>query len=149
MTAATVSSAQVAAKTSVEMEVDVSPPKRRRTPVLLASLAGAALLVTGSWYATHIGRESTDDAQVEGHVMSVSARVAGQVLHVHITDNQIVSAGDVLLELDPADYAARVDGARADLAAARAAADGARATLAFTKKTAPATIAQARGGVTA
>jgi membrane fusion protein (multidrug efflux system) len=153
MTAATVTSASVtsarAAEKTAETPADLAPPKRRRTPVLLASLTGVALLVTGSWYATHLGRESTDDAQVEGHVMSVSARVAGQVLHVRITDNQVVNAGDVLLELDPADYAARADGARADLAAARAAADAARATLALTKKTAPATIAQARGGVTA
>jgi membrane fusion protein (multidrug efflux system) len=146
MTAGVVTNVVASAETSA---VASSASKRRRTPLLVASLAAGALLATGGWYATHIGRESTDDAQVEGHVMSVSARVAGQVLRVRVTDNQTVKAGDVLLELDPADYAAKVDGARADLAAAGAAADAARATLALTSKTAPASIAQARGGVTA
>ena len=148
---ATVTSADAGAKTSADTVAgaESAPPRRRRTPLVVASLAAASLLVSGAWYATHIGRESTDDAQVDGHVMSVSARVAGQVLRVHITDNQTVNAGDVLIELDPADYAARVDGARADLGAARAAADSARAALALTMKTVPATIAQARGGLTA
>lgn len=148
MSAATTTSAQVAEK-SAETATSLAPPKRRRTPALVALLTGVVLLVTGAWYATHVGRESTDDAQVEGHVMSVSARVTGQVLRVRITDNQTVNAGDVLIELDPADYAAKADGARADLAAARAAAESARATLSLTTKTAPATIAQARGGMTA
>src|SRR5260370_27722152 len=106
-------------------------------------------LVSGVWYLLHLGRESTDDAQVEGRVISVSARVPGQVIRVHIEDNQRVEAGDVLLELDPADFAAKADAARADLAAARAAADGARSALAFTEKTAPANLVQAQGGLTA
>jgi membrane fusion protein (multidrug efflux system) len=52
--------------------------------------------------------------------MNVSARVPGQVLRVRVNDNQAVNAGDVLVELDPADLETRVAGARADPAAARA-----------------------------
>jgi membrane fusion protein (multidrug efflux system) len=122
--------------------------RRKRTPILIAGLAGAAVLFSAAWYLLHRGRESTDDAQIEGRVMSISARVAGQVLRVHVEDNQRVEAGDVLIELDPADYAAKVEAARADLAAARAAADGARSTVALTEKSAPATLLQARGGLT-
>lgn len=122
-------------------------PRRRRTPLLVAGLAVAALLGAGAWHVTHVGRESTDDAQVEGRVMSVSARVSGQVLHVRVTDDQEVNAGDVLLELDPADYRAKVERARADLAAAQANAHSAAAALAITMKTAPANLAQARGGI--
>ena len=135
--------------------VSMAPPaqlpatRRKRTPVLIAGLSAAAVLVAGVWYLLHLGRESTDDAQVEGRVISVSARVPGQVLRVHIQDNQLVNAGDVLLELDPADYAAKADAARADLAAARAAADGARSTLALTEKAAPANLVQAKGALTA
>ena len=135
--------------------VSVAPPaqlpttRRKRTPTLIAGLGAAAILASGGWYLLHLGRESTDDAQVEGRVISVSARVPGQVLRVHVQDNQLVDAGDALLELDPADYAAKVDAARADLAAARAAADGARSTLALTEKTAPANLVQARGALTA
>jgi membrane fusion protein, multidrug efflux system len=122
---------------------------RKRTPLLLAALAATAAIVAGGWYLLTRGTESTDDAQVEGRLLNVSARVSGQVLRVHVEDNQRVEAGDLLVELDPADYAARVDVAKADLAAARAAAQGARSALALTEKTAPATLQQARGGLTA
>jgi membrane fusion protein (multidrug efflux system) len=134
---------------AVAAPVAVAKKPRKRAPILVAGLSAAAVLLAGVWYLLHAGRESTDDAQVEGRVTSVSARVPGQVLHVRVTDNQLVEAGDVLVELDPADYAARVDAARADVAAARAAADGARAALALTEKTAPANLVQAQGGVTA
>jgi len=123
--------------------------RRKRTPFLIAGLGAAAVLVSATWYLLHLGQESTDDAQVEGRVMSVSARVPGQVLRVRVDDNQVVEAGDVLVELDPADYAAKLDAARADLAAARAAADGARSALALTEKAAPANLVQAQGGLIA
>ena len=136
--------------------ISMAPPaaqlpvtRRKRTPVLIAGLGAAAVLVSATWYLLHLGRESTDDAQVEGRVMTVSARVPGQVLRVRVDDNQVVEAGDVLVELDPADYAAKLDAARADLAAARAAADGARSALALTEKAAPANLVQAQGGLIA
>jgi len=122
--------------------------RRKRTPLLIGGLSAAAVLFSASWYLLHLGRESTDDAQVEGRVMSVSARVPGQVLRVLVQDNQRVEAGDVLVELDPADYAAKAEAARADVAAARASADGARAALALTEKAAPANLVQAQGGLT-
>ncbi|WP_394838753.1 HlyD family secretion protein [Pendulispora rubella] len=125
-----------------------APPRKRRTPRLLAALGTVALVGAGSWYALTAGRENTDDAQVEGRVMNVSARVSGQVLHVRVTDNQTVDAGDVLVELDPADYQARFDAARADVVAARAQVEGARASLLLIEKTAPANVVQAKGGVT-
>jgi len=136
--------------------ISMAPPaaqlpvtRRKRTPVLIAGLSAAAVLVSATWYLLHLGRESTDDAQVEGRVMTVSARLPGQVLRVRVDDNQVVEAGDVLVELDPADYAAKLDAARADLAAARAAADGARSALALTEKAAPANLVQAQGGLIA
>jgi membrane fusion protein (multidrug efflux system) len=141
---------QSASDEATRAEGAASPPPaaaRRRTPLLLASLVAVAALASGGWYVLTRGQESTDDAEVEGRVMNVSPRVSGLVLHVHVADNQVVNAGDVLVELDPADYAARADGARADLAAARASFEGARAALALTEKTAPASLVQARGGM--
>src|SRR5262252_1564351 len=85
-------------------------------PVLTATALGAA---TVAWVAGR-GKETTDDAQVEGHVVSVAPRVAGQVERVLVKDNQSVKEGDVLVELDGRDYEARLASARADLAAARA-----------------------------
>jgi len=56
-------------------------------------------------YLTH---ESTDDAFVEGHVVSIAPRISGQVLAVHVLDNQLVRSNDLLVEIDPADYAMTV-----------------------------------------
>jgi membrane fusion protein (multidrug efflux system) len=53
-------------------------------------------------FLTH---ESTDDAFVEGHVVSIAPRVSGQVLAVHVLDNQLVRSNELLVEIDPADYA--------------------------------------------
>ncbi len=69
------------------------------------------------------GKENTDDAQVEADAVTVSARAGGAVLRVHVTDNQPVKKGDLLVELDPADLTARAQEAEAELAAARAQAD--------------------------
>ncbi|HXZ11632.1 MAG TPA: HlyD family secretion protein [Candidatus Sulfotelmatobacter sp.] len=95
------------------------PPR----PRLRAYLIGAAvvLLVGGvvAWryFSSY---ESTDDAQVDGHLMPLSARITGYILKVNVDDNQYVTAGTVLAEIDPKDYQVAVDKARADLADAEA-----------------------------
>ena len=64
--------------------------------------------------------ESTDDAQIDGHVIAVSARIHGQIAEAPVQDEQIVKAGDVLLKIDAQDYAVAVSKAEADLAGAEA-----------------------------
>jgi membrane fusion protein, multidrug efflux system len=64
--------------------------------------------------------ESTDDAEVDGHLMPISARISGYISKVNVDDNQHVHAGDVLAEIDPRDYQVAVDQARADVANAEA-----------------------------
>ena len=59
--------------------------------------------------------ESTDDAEVDGHLMPLSARISGYVQNVNVDDNQYVTAGAVLAEIDPRDYQVAVDKARADV----------------------------------
>src|SRR5246127_3485742 len=66
--------------------------------------------------------ESTDDAQVDGHINSVSARVSGHVIKLNVQDNQYVPAGTVLVEIDPADYQVAYNRAKADFESAQAAA---------------------------
>ena len=66
--------------------------------------------------------ESTDDAQVDGHINSVSARVSGHVIKLNVQDNQYVSAGTVLVEIDPADYQVAYEKAKADYEDAQASA---------------------------
>ena len=64
--------------------------------------------------------EDTDDAQVDGHVNNVSARVSGYVLKVNVDDNQYVQKGAVLVEIDPRDYQVALERAKAELADAQA-----------------------------
>lgn len=76
------------------------------------------VLVSGGYlFWLHLSKfESTDDAQVDGQVYAISARVTGHVLEVKVEDEQQVKAGDVLVVLDPKDYEVAVAKARADLA---------------------------------
>lgn len=89
--------------------------RRHRRPVLL----GAALLIlvlSASAWSYLASYESTDDAQVDGHLHPVSARISGTIIRVNpdVEDSHYVQAGTVLAEIDPADYAAERDRARAD-----------------------------------
>jgi len=86
-------------------------------------IAIIVLLVIGFFaYRYFTSYESTDDAQIDGHINSVSARVSGHVIKLNVQDNQYVQAGTVLVEIDPADYQLAYDKAKADYADARAAA---------------------------
>lgn len=124
-----------------------APKKRRRAPVVLAGLAIAAGGVAALLYGSRLGKETTDDAQVEAHVSNVAARVAGQVERVLVADNQEVKPGDVLVELDDRDQQVKLVAARADLAAATAQLRMARTQLALTEKTARANLAVAQGAI--
>jgi membrane fusion protein (multidrug efflux system) len=74
-----------------------------------AAAALAGLLFWGLGYLNVVlTHEATDDAFVEGRVVSIAPRVAGQVAAVRVTDNQWVKQGDLLVEIDPADYAIKV-----------------------------------------
>lgn len=71
----------------------------------------------------HRNEETTDDASIDAPTVIISAKVGGYVKKLNVTDNQMVKAGDVLLEIDPDDYINRRDFARAELEAAQAAAN--------------------------
>jgi membrane fusion protein (multidrug efflux system) len=76
-----------------------------------------ALVVLVSWWLYARRFESTDDAQIDGHLNAISARISGTVLYINpkVEDNQYVEAGTLLIELDPNDYQAALDHAKADL----------------------------------
>lgn len=91
------------------------------------------LLIVGFFaYRYFTSYESTDDAQVDGHVNSVSARVSGHVIKLNVQDNQYVPAGTVLVEIDPADYQVAYERAKADFEDAQAAAIAAGVTVPIT-----------------
>lgn len=124
-----------------------APAAPRRAPFVFLGVALAAGLGVGTWKHFTAGRERTDDAQVEGHVVNVAARVAGQVARVLVRDNQRVHAGDVLVELDRGDLDARLAVADADVDAARAGVANAEASLSLAERSIDANLAQARGGL--
>jgi membrane fusion protein (multidrug efflux system) len=113
--------------------------------VVLLVLIAAGIFV---WHYYSL-RESTDDAQVDGHIDPISARVSGTVLRVLADDNQFVKAGDLLVELDPKDYEIAVQRARADLADAQANATAATVNVPLTNTTSSSQLIAANAGVNA
>jgi len=124
----------------------------RQNPMAKWILAVAALaLVAGGFIAWryYSVRESTDDAQIDGHINPISSRISGTVQKVRYDDNQLVQAGTLLIELDPKDYQVAVDRARADLANAEASATAAMVGVPLTTTTSSSQLVAADAGVSA
>src|SRR5204862_510108 len=90
------------------------PTRSKRRPFVLVAIVAGVLLtgIAGYMIWTH-GEENTDDAQVSADLVPIGTRVAGQVVKVHVQENQNVKKGDLLIEIDAADYTARVKQAEA------------------------------------
>lgn len=82
-------------------------------PVVFLVAIVAILLVGWFWWESRHW-ESTDDAEIDGHIYPISARVSGQVVKVNYDDGQLVHKGDVLVQIDPTDYNVAMERARAD-----------------------------------
>jgi membrane fusion protein, multidrug efflux system len=97
------------------------PPKGLKSPKVQRLVIGAGVLVLAAvigLFLYYHNRESTDDAQVDGHITPIASKVYGRVAEVLIDDNQPVKAGQVLVRIDPRDYQASLDQAKAALALA-------------------------------
>src|ERR1700730_1147520 len=113
------------------------------------------LLVTGFFLWRYFNSyESTDDAQIDGHLNPVSARVSGHVEKLLVTDNQYVEAGTPLVRIDSKDYEVLVAQAKADYAVAVAAAQAVQANIPITSvstgsqlSTAQADVENGRAGI--
>jgi membrane fusion protein, multidrug efflux system len=140
---------------SVEIEVGLenaarvkSLPEEQRLPLeeqrkglanpklrAIVLIAGAVLIVIfAGLYLYYHNRESTDDAQVDGHITPVSSKIYGRVAEVLVTDNQQVKAGQVLVRIDPRDYQAELDQAKGELALATADAQSAGVDIPRTRE---------------
>ena len=95
---------------------------RRSSRLRWFLLGGAIVLAIVGFFVWRYmsSYEDTDDAEVDGHVNNVSARISGYILKVNVDDNQYVDKGAVLAEIDPRDYQVAVEKAKADLADAEA-----------------------------
>ncbi len=77
-------------------------------------VGGIVVLVAGFFLWRYLGSyESTDDAQIDGHLNAISTRVSGHVVKLLVNDNQYVEAGTPLVEIDPKDYEVAVSRAKA------------------------------------
>jgi membrane fusion protein (multidrug efflux system) len=88
-------------------------------PIVFLVAIVAVLLVGWFWWESRQW-EDTDDAEIDGHIYPISARVSGQVIKVNFDDGQLVHRGDVLVVIDPTDYAVALERARADYQDAQA-----------------------------
>jgi membrane fusion protein, multidrug efflux system len=100
-----------------EPKKGLGSPKLRRF-LTIGGVVALALIV--GLFVYYHGRESTDDAQVDGHITPVASKIYGRVAEVLVLDNQQVKAGQVLVKIDPRDYQAALDQAKAQLALAEA-----------------------------
>ncbi len=100
-----------------EQELKSNAPRGKRARWILLFASALAVTAATLWWLKSLNYESTDDAQIEGHLDLVSARLSGTVSYINprVENNQFVEAGTLLLELDPRDYQAELEHAKADL----------------------------------
>jgi membrane fusion protein (multidrug efflux system) len=140
----------------------VQPRKRgffeERPQARIILIVVLVVLAIGGYFAYRYfaSYESTDDAQVDGHLMPLSTRISGYVTKVNVDDNQYVTAGTVLVEIDPKDYQVALDQAQANLADAQAQAQVQDINVPITTQTtnsqvdaAQANVEDAQAGITA
>ena len=128
---------------------------RNRPLRTMLTLGAFVLIVVGVFVWRYLtSYESTDDAQIDGHLNAISARITGHVEKLLVNDNQYVDAGTPLVEIDPKDYQVAVERAKADYADALAAAQAAQVNVSITSantgsqlSSAQADVQNARAGI--
>lgn len=99
-----------------------APPAKKRRPGRLVLMLAVPVLVAGAggYFYLNGGRyEETDNAYVQQSKVAVSSDIAGRIVSVNISENQMVHAGDVLFTIDPAPYRIALDQVNAALGSAR------------------------------
>jgi len=136
-----------AGKSNDSNETGSNAEGRRRT-LLFAAIIGCVMLVGAvSFWLYSRTYESTDDAQVAGHLNGITARIDGDVKAVHVEENQSVQAGDVLVELDPRDFEVAVEQAQAQLKRAQANERAENPNLPITQSTSQTSVSTSKSEV--
>ena len=105
--------------------VDTTEKRRRQRAILI--VAAVVVLIVGGYFLWRAFQyEDTDDAEIDGHIMPLSARITGQIQEANFVEGQLVHAGDVLVTIDQRDYKIAVAQAEANLADAEATAASSR-----------------------
>lgn len=105
------------------------------------------IAATGVIVWTTSGHESTDDAQIEGRITPIAARVGGPVAEVRVKDHEYVESGAVLAQIDQTEYLIEVDRARAELADAQANALAADSGIPIAEASTSSGVSLASGGL--
>ena len=130
-----------------EEEKDNAAPSRSGRWRLIGVVVTVLILVAGVFWWRARGRESTDDAQIDGHITQIAPRVTGTVIKVPVDNNNRVKAGDLLVQIDPRDYEVAVARAKAELADAEANATAATTSVPVARVETRAGVSTASGGV--
>src|ERR1700724_13500 len=134
----------------LEEPVVAAPPKGLKNPKVQRFLIlGAIVLVAVAigLFLYYRDRESTDDAQVDGHITPIAAKISGRVAEVLVHDNEQVKAGQVLVKIDPRDYQAALDNANAALALAQSEAQSATVDVPRTRENVTSGTSNANAGL--
>jgi membrane fusion protein (multidrug efflux system) len=130
-----------------ETEKESAPrPSGKGKWILLIALLIVAVAAYLVW-RHYAGRVSSDDAQIDGHITSVAPNVSGTVIEVPVRDNQEVKTGEVLVRIDPRDYQAKVDIAKAELARAQSQLRAAQVVVPLTNETTQSGTTSASAGL--
>jgi len=132
---------------AVSKDTAAATARSRRAKKAYLILGVVAAVVAAAWLAHRWwtkGKQSTDDAQIEADVVPISARTGGVVKTVKVHDNELVKAGDVLFELDPADLDVEVARAEAELEAAKAQQEAATSQVAVVQSSSAGGLSSAR-----
>ncbi len=105
------------------------PAKKNRGYWIVGGLSALLLAGVGVYALVTANQETTDDAQITADIVPIGTRVSGPITRVLVHENQLVKKGDLLAEIDDADYAAKVKQAEAELATAEAQAASADAQV--------------------
>lgn len=134
---------------SSERDFHTRPSRTASPGFRIAVLIGiVVLLVVGFFVYRYVtSYESTDDAEVDGHINSISARVSGHVTKLNVLDNQYVQGGTVLVEIDPADYQVADEKAKADFEDAQAQASAAGVNVPITDVSTTSQVSSSEAGV--
>ncbi len=114
-------------------EQEPTPTSRRGKPGVVGLILLVIIVGITVWYFLSRGTEETDDAQVDGHLVPITSRIDGTIKTVTVDENQIVKAGDILVELDPRDSKVALDQAKAQYDQANAQLSAAGQNLPITR----------------
>ena len=132
----------------IETSDETMAKKRSRVPIYVTSgIILVSAIIGLSWWLYARQFSTTDDAFIEGNITLVSSKISARVAHLHVTENQYVKKGDLLIEFDAQEAEGEIAQAKAALQTAIAVKSKAIANVALTRMTSRADLTQANSNL--